>query len=113
MTDEDPAQQLVRDRRWHWREGMRDVRGRRLVDLDLHDGSSEPDLTDYATAGAILGLLADTDSITDVVRDNGEWIVAVDLSGRLQGYIAPTLGEAAAWALLAFWDDADNPTISA
>jgi len=113
MTDEDPAVQLIRDARWRWCEGMRDLRGRRLVDLDLHDGRSEPDLSDYATAGALLGLIAQTGSLTDVVRQGGEWIVAVDLSGRLQGYIAPTLGEAAAWALLAFWADVDSPRISA
>mgnify|MGYP007046961981 CR=1 FL=1 len=113
MTDEDPAQQLVRDSRWVWCEGMKDLRGRRLVDLDLHDGSSEPDLADYATAGAIIGLLEATGSVTDIVREGGEWIVAVDLSGHLQGYIAPTLGEAAAWALLAYWDDFDSPSIIA
>ncbi len=92
---------------------MRDARGRRLVDLDLHDGGSEPDLADYATAGAVLGLLADAGCVTDIVREQGEWIVAVNLSGRLQGYIAGTLGEAAAWALLAYWDDQDRPTINA
>jgi len=113
MTDENPAIQLIRDRRWRWCEGMLDTRSRRLVDLDLHDGEAEPDLSDYATAGAILGLLAETGSITDVVRERGEWIVAVDLSGRLQGYVAPSLGEAAAWALLAYWADADSPRISA
>jgi len=113
MSDEDPALQLIRDRRWRWCEGMRDSRGRRLVDLDLHDGQAEPDLSDYATAGALIGLLAELGSITDVVRERDEWIVAVNLSGRLQGYIAPTLGEAAAWALLAVWADADSPRISA
>jgi hypothetical protein len=92
---------------------MLDGRGRRIVDLDLHDGGSEPDLSDYATAGAILGLLNETVALTDVVLEQGEWIVAVDLSGLLQGYIASTLGDAAAWALLAYWDDVDRPTITA
>lgn len=104
MGDLDPAVRLVADLRWKWREGMRDRLGRRIVDLDLHDGRSEPDLADLPTGGALLGVLDEARALTDVVRTPDEWIVAVDLNGKIQGYAADHLGEAAAWALLAVWE---------
>lgn len=101
---EDPAERLAEHPRFRWSEGMRDRQGRRVVDLDLWDGGV-PDLDDFPTAGALLGLLDETGILTDVVRESDHWIVAVELPGTgLQGWAADTLGEAAAWALLATYD---------
>ncbi len=97
----DPALTLVATPAWRWCEGMLDMRGRRVVDLTLYDGGSVPDLRDFATAGALLGLLDSMGALTDVVRDGNDWIVAVDLGGKIQGYASDVLGEAAAWAMLA------------
>ena len=40
----------------------------------------------------------------DFLKQDGEWIVAIDVGEWLQGYAAVTVGEAAAWALVAWWD---------
>lgn len=98
---ENPAQQLLQQPGFRWTEGMRDQRGRRIVDLDLVQGDSPPDLEDMPTAGALLGLLDEMKLLTDVVRQGDDWIVAVEQDGEVQGYAASSLGEAAAWALLA------------
>ncbi len=108
------AQQLVQDHRWTWRVGMQDTSGVRVVDLDLWDGADAlPDLTDYATAGCLLGVLAETGMLTDVVLQDDLWIVAVNLPDEgLQGWAADELGAAAGWALIAVWgvgvDQDDN-----
>lgn len=100
----DPAAELLRHPRFAWREGMRDRRGVRVVDLELLEGMTEPDLGDWATAGVLLQLLDETGRLTDVVRQDGEFVVAVDLpEDGLQGWAADTLGEAAATALLELW----------
>jgi hypothetical protein len=84
---------------------MRDRRGVRIVDLDLWDGTSPPDLSDDATGGVLLGVLAEMGLLSDVVRQDGAWIVAVDLPrDGLQGWMGDSLGEAAGYALLAAWD---------
>ena len=49
-------------------------------------------------------MLDEIGALTDVVRSGGEWIAAIDSSGEVRGYVGATLGEAAAWALLAAWD---------
>lgn len=105
MDIENPAEQLLHQSGFRWCEGMRDQRGRRIVDLDLADNESPPDLTDLPTAGALLGLLDELKKLTDVVREGEDWIVAVEQHGEVQGYAAGTLGEAAAWALLAVLED--------
>lgn len=99
------AEQVARHPRWSWREGMADTTGVRVVDLELWTGADAlPNLSDFATAGVLIELLTETGLFTDVVLQDGEWIVAVDLPGEgLQGWAAETLGEAAAWALLAAW----------
>lgn len=108
MSD-DPAAAIHRHPRFAWREGMKDQRGLRVVDLDLWDGASPPDLLDPATAGVILHMADDTRALTDVVRQGSEWIVAVDLPDEgLSGWAADTLGEAAAYALLAAWAAGDT-----
>jgi len=76
--------------------------GSRIGDDQRAPAGAIPDLTDFATAGAILGLLDEMGALTDVVRTD-EWIVAVRAGVAVQGYIAETLGEAAAWAMLACW----------
>lgn len=108
MGDEDdPGQRLVDDPRWGWREGMVDRRGVRVVDLELWDAVDLPDLADPATAGILLGMLDELGVLSDVVREGAEWIVAVDLpEDGLQGWAAESMGEAAAYALLAVWDAA-------
>ena len=106
----DVADDLRAHPRFTWQEGMRDRRGLRVVELDLWDGAAAPDLTDWPTAGCLLGALAQTGRLTDVVRQGEEWIVAVDLPETgVQGWAADELGEAAAWALLGLWDALDHP----
>ncbi len=103
MSD-DPAEQLSEHPRFRWLAGMSDRRGRRVVDLDLWDGGVV-DLSDAATAGALLALLEDTSTLSDVVRQDDDWIVAVDLPGTgLQGWAADSLGLAACYALLATYE---------
>lgn len=99
------AQQLIAHPRWSWREGMLDVSGVRVVDLDLWKAEGAlPDLSDWATAGALLGVLAETGLLTDVVLQDNEWIVAVNMPVEgLQGWAADELGAAVGYALLAAW----------
>lgn len=107
----DLAAELARHPRFSWREGMRDASGVRIVELDLHDASSPPDLADPATAGVLLAMIDETRRLTDVVRQAEEWIVAVDLpEDGVQGWASDTLGEAAAYALLGLWDALDHPS---
>jgi hypothetical protein len=102
--DEDLGEALHAHPRFEWREGMRDRRGIRVFELDLWDGPEPPDLQDAATAGILLQMLAETGMLTDVVRDAGEWIVAVELpEDGVQGWAAEHLGEAACYALLEAW----------
>jgi hypothetical protein len=104
----DPAAELAAHPRFVWREGMRDRRGVRVVDLELLDGMTEPDLSDAATAGVLLQILDETGRFTDVVRQDGEFVVAVDLpEDGVTGWAADTLGEAAAQALLGLWEVLD------
>ncbi|MEN0061607.1 MAG: hypothetical protein AAGA48_05620 [Myxococcota bacterium] len=101
----DLAQQLVAHPRWSWREGMRASDGVRVVDLDLWSPNETlPDLDDFPTAGAMLGMLAELGTLSDVVVQGEDWIVAVELpQSGVQGWAAGTLGEAAGWALIAAW----------
>jgi hypothetical protein len=104
----DPATELLGHPRFSWREGMRDRRGVRVVDLELLDGMEAPDLSDAATAGVVLQMLDETGRFTDVVRQQGEFVVAVDLpEDGVTGWVADTLGEAAALALLGLWEVLD------
>lgn len=106
LTDtQDVATRVWRHSRFGWREGMRDQRGIRVVDLDLWDGAAPPDLEDPATVGVLLGWLAEIDLLSDVVRQDGAWIVAIELPDEgLQGWMGDSMGEAAALALLAAWE---------
>jgi hypothetical protein len=113
VTDDEPAEQLFSHERFEWREGMRDTRGRRIVDLELWKPKTPPDLSDAGTAGVLIGQLDETGLLSDIVKQEGEWIVAVELEGDLRGFAADTLGEAAAWALLAVWDATDPDLESA
>ena len=98
------AEQLVEHPNWSWREGMRDQAGVRIVDLELWNADGAlPDLEDWATAGAMLGVLAETGLLTDMVLQEGEWIVAVEMPDGLQGWAADTFGAAVGYALLAAW----------
>ncbi|MEZ4240842.1 MAG: hypothetical protein R3F59_32735 [Myxococcota bacterium] len=103
-VSDDLATKLFRHPRFAWREGMKDQRGIRVVDVDLWDPDGPPDLGDAATVGILLGWLAEIDLLSDVVRQDGAWIVAVELPDGLQGWMGETMGEAAAAALLAAWD---------
>ena len=113
VTDDEPADQLFAHERFRWGEAMRDARGIRVVDLDLWDPKSPPDLRDLGTAGVLIGQLDETGFLSDIVKQDGEWIVAVELDGDLRGFAANTLGEAAAWALLAVWDASEPDLESA
>lgn len=113
MSD-DVGERLRTHPRFRWREGMRDRRGLRVVELDLWDGPVAPDLEDFPTAGALIGLLDETGLLTDVVREGGEWIVAVELpEDGLQGWASDVFGEAVAHALFAAWDAVPDRNASA
>ena len=89
---------------------MADTTGQRVVDPSAVSAEAVPDLGDWATAGAMLGLIAAHDALSDVVRDGADWIVAVVIDADLTGYAAETIGEAAAWALLAVWENLPGET---
>jgi hypothetical protein len=113
VTDDEPAELLFSHERFKWAEGMRDQRGVRIVDLELWDPTVPPDLRDAGTAGVLIGQLDETGFLSDIVKQEGEWIVAVELGGELRGFASDTLGEAAAWALLAVWDSEEPDLESA
>lgn len=112
MTGDDPGDQLFAHPRFEWAEGMRDRRGVRIVDLALWEPHVAPDLSDPGTAGVLLGQLDAAGQLSDIVKQDGEWIVAISIGEALQGYAADTLGEAAAWALLALWDTLDDGDVA-
>jgi len=117
MNDE-LAIDLVHHARFAWREGMRDHLGRRIVDPSLVPPAHgpdplRPDLDDLATGGLLLGELDALGVLTDVVRSEGEWIVAVELPSELKGFAGDGLGEAAAWALLEAWAELGGGPIGA
>ena len=96
--DEQLATDLVGHGRFRWVDGMLDGGGRRA---EPREGL--PVLSDPATAGCLLSLVDELGVLTDVVRDDEGWIVAVDLPKGLKGFAADCLGEAASWALLEAW----------
>lgn len=108
----DPAERLVLHPRFEWRDGMLDRLGARLVldswkhcTTETPDGKGVLNLADPATAGVLLAVLDSEGLLTDVVREEAGWIVAIRTEDGLEGYIADSLGEAAAWALLAGWGE--------
>lgn len=113
MDRRDPSTWLTTHPNFSWRDGMLDRFGGRLV-LDgwKHPSIEAPEakrglnLADPATGGVLLALLDEEGALTDVVRTEEGWVVAIhDGQGELQGYVAESLGEAAAWALLAWWGE--------
>ena len=110
MRDEsDPATLLIDHARFAWLEGMCSRDGRRVVETGK--GHDSIDLSDMPTAGALLGVIDGMGRLTDVVRQDGEWIVAIRCGDELQGYAADNLGEAAAWALLELWGAEDDAAV--
>ncbi len=113
MDKRDPATWLASHPRFRWRDGMLDRFGARLIlDRWKHPAVEAPEpgralnLTDPGTAGVLLALLDEEDALSDIVRDSQGWIVAIrDTNGEVHGFFADTLGEAAAWALLAWWGE--------
>ncbi len=102
----DPGLRLLCHPRFRWSEGMRDRVGRRVMGSGEHPVDAAPDLVDPATAGCLLGYLSEACLLTDVVRIGDEWVVAIRTAAMaIQGYAGETIGEAAAWALLASWGD--------
>jgi len=96
--DVELASDLSNHSRFRWVDGMLDTSGKRSGGR-----STLPVLSDHATAGCLLGLADELGVLTDVVRDQDGWIVAVDLPQGLKGFAADHLGEAASWALLEAW----------
>lgn len=93
------AQDLAGHPRFEWVEGMLTQSGRRTG----FRAGDLPVLSDLATAGCLLGLVDAQGVLTDVVRQEDGWIVAVELPGGLKGFAADHLGEAASWALMEAW----------
>lgn len=92
---------------------MRDQQGQRYATPKSEQGGAPPDLTDPATVGLLLDQLIGLGVLSDVVRLEDGWAVAVGLDpegGEISGYGATTLGEAVAWALLATWQELESPS---
>lgn len=127
MADlDDLARRLAAHPRWEWRAGMV-CNAHRLVDRDglgiIVDGGvpylpvaprwvtieghsppdARPDLTDPATAGVLLAMLAEavTSSTSMLVRDSRGW--HADDGSQWHG--GDCIGEAVARALLAVWGE--------
>ena len=115
----DAARRLANHPNWDWRQGMLDQRGGRLVGGSWEHPTVEasgapPNLNDGATAGILLQILDETGLLTDVVKHRGDWVVAIDRGDGPIGYAGDSLGEAAAWALLAVWgEDIARPSLAA
>ncbi|MCA9569106.1 MAG: hypothetical protein KC656_14760 [Myxococcales bacterium] len=113
MDRRDPSTWLTSHPNFKWRDGMLDRYGARLVlDQWKHPAVEVPghqsgiNLADAGTAGVLLTLLDEEGALTDVVREADGWIVAIhDGEDDIQGFVGDTLGEAAAWALLAWWGE--------
>ena len=103
----DVAGMLLEHPNWAWQAGMRMCTRDDEV-LGYYDGSlpegAWPDLSAFATGGALLGVLDGLGILVDVAREAEEWIVAVETPEGLKGWAADTLPEAAAWALLQNWE---------
>ncbi|MBA2322075.1 MAG: hypothetical protein H0V89_13090 [Deltaproteobacteria bacterium] len=95
------ARRLVDEPAWQWMPGMRTLGGDRLVEGRMAATDALPDLGDWPTVGALLGIIAGYRAFTDLIHGPEGWIVAVEIDGDVTGYAADTPGEAAAWALLA------------
>ncbi len=135
MTPDDLARRLAAHPRWEWREGMRvhavyqggsdtsvvgsvvRVAGNVLVSAwwpDLHECRDHhvrhhlvPDLSDPATAGVLLAMLARDigpgwRDMMCLSHEDGHWVIC-DYQDDGPEFIAPTLGEACARALLDVW----------
>jgi hypothetical protein len=94
------AADLVGHQRFTWMDGMLDASGHRE---GARKKGTLPVLSDFGTAGCLLALIDALGVLTDVVRDDEGWIVAVDLPNGLKGFASDHLGEAGAWALLEAW----------
>ena len=109
VTDEqwDLVGLLVPHSRWEWTEGMR-MRTPQEVDLGYYMGGELPenvwpDLEDFGTGGALLGVIDRMGILVDVAREGQEWIVAIEMADGLRGWVGMTLAEAAGWAMLQQW----------
>jgi hypothetical protein len=99
------ARRLTGEPLWRWSAGMRTLAGERIGEGRAPGLEALPDLADWPTVGAILGMIASYQALTDVVHGPEGWIVAVEIDGDITGYAADLPGEAAAWALLAVWEN--------
>jgi hypothetical protein len=90
---------------WQWLPGMLTHAGLRVTEGADVPADALPDLADWPTVGALLGMIAAFGALTDVVHGPDGWIVAVEIEGDITGYAADVPGEAAAWALLAVWEN--------
>ncbi len=111
MTDEEDEERdalslrLTEEPGWQWHPGMLTLDGVRLQVGSEAPVDSLPDLTDWPTVGAILGILSSYGAFSDLIHSADGWIAAVEIDGDVTGYAADTPGEAAAWALLAVWEN--------
>lgn len=134
VTDlDDLARRLAAHPRWKWRAGMLGDDGWRCLGPDsvtdeivfgapsdeaaatsagvrwswpshLREAAVRPDLTDPATAGVMLAMLAEADSSLIAEFDGHAWVI-VHPEAEILMHTAPTLGEASARALLAVWGE--------
>ncbi len=112
MTEEqiELARQVLATGRFEWRPGMRFTDDTGGV-LGRYEGGAPPaanvlpDLSDPATAGALVDFLDGVTPIVDIAKEGDEWIVAVETAEGLKGWIGATLGEATCWAFLSALED--------
>lgn len=91
---------------------MLDRHGARLVlDSWIHPAVEAPaasvpiNLADPSTGGVLLACLDDEGALSEVIRVEDGWVVAIRVGDDVAGFQGDSLGEAAAWALLALWGE--------
>ena len=84
--DDELRTRLVEESHWRWVPGMVDTAGRRVVAPEEVPGDAIPDLDDWATVGALLGLIAAHDALSETLTEkNGmtDWSNVAEFCAHL------------------------------
>lgn len=114
------ATKLAAHKNFRWYVGVRAVRGEesyRFTEFDDEEADGSygrmvggwiPDLDDWPTIGSLLGrLVAVSYNLLIESSRNTDWQIWLDVNRDIEPcHIAPTLGEAVAYALLEAWNRA-------
>jgi hypothetical protein len=99
------AEELVAHPNWLWVDGMQRLGAQGPIGRYPDATEGLPDLSDFPTGGALMGVIDALGVLVDVAREDDGFIVAVETSEGLKGWLGDTLGEAAGWALIEVWAD--------